>query len=153
MVLRLSGRQRGVAYLLLLVVMAALGGLLAGAGQVWQTAGKRERERELLFAGQQIRQAIIAYRDHTPGAAKEYPKTLADLLEDKRFPYTVRHLRRLYRDPIANSADWGLVKAGDGIIGVYSQSAGTPLKQGNFPPGLEAFAGRASYREWMFIGN
>lgn len=146
-------RQRGVGYLAVLFVLAALGFLLAGAGEVWDTAARRERERELLFVGQQYRNAIIAYRDRTPGVAKEYPRTLADLLEDRRFPFTVRHLRRLYRDPVTGGSEWGLIKAGDGIVGVYSLSPAVPLKQDNFPAGLEAFAGRASYREWVFAGG
>jgi len=146
-------RQRGVGYLLLMVVLAVMGVLLAGAGEVWKTTARRERERDLLFVGQQFRNAIIAYRDHTPGSAKEYPKSLADLLEDKRFPYTVRYLRRLYRDPITNSTQWGFVKAGDRIVGVYSLSPETPLKKDNFPQGLESFAGRGSYREWVFAGS
>lgn len=153
MVRRLPSRQRGIGYLLLLFIVAAMGGLLAGAGEVWQTAVQRERERELLFVGQQIRDAIVAYHSRSPGALKEYPKSLADLLKDKRFPVTVRYLRRIYRDPMTNSTEWGLVKLGDGIIGVYSLSPGMPLKQDNFPIGLEAFIGRASYREWVFAGS
>lgn len=146
-------RQRGIGYLFLLFIVAAMGGLLAGAGEVWQTTVKRERERELLFVGQQYRDAIIAYHNRSPGVLKEYPKSLADLLIDKRFPVTVRHLRRLYRDPMTNSTEWGLVKLGDSIVGVYSTSLETPLKQDNFPLGLESFIGRASYQEWVFAGS
>ena len=47
----------------------------------------------------------------------------------------LRHLRRLYRDPLTGSADWGVVKGPDGgVIGVYSQAPGKPLKQDGFPP-------------------
>jgi len=44
-----------------------------------------------------------------------------------------RHLRRLYPDPITNSAERGLVKAPDGgVMGVYSLSEQPVLKTGNF---------------------
>lgn len=150
---RCRAGQLGIGYLLLMVILAVMGVLLAGAGEVWQTTARRERERQLLFVGLQYRNAILAYRDHTPGRAKEYPRSLADLLEDKRFPYIARHLRRIYRDPITNSTQWGFVMAGDRIVGVYSLSQETPLKQDNFPAGLETFAGRGSYREWVFAGS
>lgn len=148
-----ASRQQGIGYLLLLFIIAAMGMLLAGAGEVWQTATRRERERELLFVGEQFRNAIAAYHNRSPGAQKEYPKSLADLLQDTRFPVTVRYLRRIYRDPITNSTAWGLIKRGDRIVGVYSLSPETPLKQDNFPPGLESFAGRASYQEWIFAAS
>lgn len=150
---RCVNQQSGVTLIALLVVIAIMGLLLASAGEVWQTTVRREREKELLFVGMQIRNAILSYRDRSPAGTREYPRNLSDLLEDPRFPYPVRHLRRIYRDPITNSTNWGLLMAGDRIIGVYSQSEATPFKQENFPPGLEIFAGRSSYREWVFSGN
>ena len=45
----------------------------------------------------------------------------------------VRHLRRLYRDPITGQDEWGLVEApGGGVMGVYSRSEDEPIKSGNF---------------------
>lgn len=137
----------------LLAIVAIMGILLAATGEVWRTTSQRDKEAELLFVGQQIRKAILSYRDNSPVGVREYPRTLADLLEDKRFPYPVRHLRKLYRDPMTPSGQWGYLMMGDRIIGVHSLSEATPLRQANFPPGLEMFAGSATYRQWVFAAN
>jgi hypothetical protein len=79
------------------------------------------------------------------------PTQLEDLLEDKRYPMPVRYLRRLYPDPITGETDWGLVKAGTRIAGVYSLSDKTPMKQAGFPPDYQAFSGKTSYRDWIFV--
>lgn len=141
--------ERGFGYLLTLFALAALGFLLAGAGQVWHTAAQREKEAELLFVGNQFRQALASYHERTPGAAKQYPEKLEDLLEDKRFPAPRRHLRKLYRDPMTGSAEWGLVKSGGRIVGVHSLSAGKPVRT-NFSGLYAPFAGAERYDQWVF---
>ncbi|MDO9165322.1 MAG: type II secretion system protein [Rhodoferax sp.] len=141
--------QRGFGYLLVLFALAAIGLLLAGAGQVWHTSSQREKEAELLFIGNQFRQAIASYYLQAPTAARQYPVKLEDLLEDNRFPMVRRHLRQLYRDPMTGSAEWGLVKAGDRIVGVHSLSSATPLKTA-FAGRDAAFSGVARYDQWVF---
>jgi type II secretory pathway pseudopilin PulG len=121
------GAERGFTYLALLFAVAISGVLLAAAGTVWQTAMQRERELELLFVGAEIERAITLYFETSPGPVRELPRTLADLVEDRRGPVVRRHLRRLYRDPITGG-DWGIVPAPGGrIAGVYSRSDRTPL--------------------------
>lgn len=144
-----AGRQQGFGYLLVLFTLAAMGGLLAVAGEVWQTTAQREKESELLFVGNQFRQAINSYYERTPSAAKQYPTKLEDLLEDKRFVVPYRHLRKIYRDPMTGGLDWGLVKTGDRILGVHSRSTGTPLKTA-FQGRDEGFSGLSSYDQWVF---
>ena len=62
-----------------------------------------------------------------------YPQSLEQLLVDKRYPMPVRHLRRLYVDPMTGAADWAVVEApGGGVMGVYSRSEAAPRKTGNF---------------------
>ena len=78
------------------------------------------------------------------------PKDLAALLEDVRYPKPLRHLRRLYPDPITGTPEWGVVRDGDGIAGVYSLSDASPIKQAGFVPAYENFNGRSSYRDWVF---
>lgn len=157
----------GFSYLGLLFAIAFLGLLLAGAGEVWHTTLKREREAELLFVGRQYAQAIAAYYAATPGDNKQWPKRLEDLLEDRRNPDIRRHLRRLYHDPFGKperqaaergmaawgTAEWGLIKSGEFITGVYSLSEDKPLKQSGFLPEEESFAGAASYRDWRFLAR
>lgn len=149
---RRGAGQRGFGYLLVLFTLAAMGLLLAGAGQVWHTSAQREKEVELLFIGQQFRQAIASYYALAPDAAKQYPAKLEDLLEDKRFPMPRRHLRQLYRDPMTGRAQWGLVKAGDGIVGVHSLSDGSPLKTA-FEGRDAALAGSSRYDQWVFSAD
>ena len=106
-------RQRGFTYLTALFMVAMIAGGLALAGEVWDTAAKREKEAELLFAGNQYRKAIERY--FISGPQRQYPRALEDLLKDARRPGTERYLRRLYPDPITGKA-WALVKAPDGGI-------------------------------------
>src|SRR6266850_6990575 len=120
--------QRGFTYLGLLIIIAVMGAGLAAFGELYSHASQREKERELLFAGNQFRDAIASYYNKSPGA-KAYPKKLDDLVEDRRFPMPLRHLRRVYRDPMTGKAEWALVEApGGGLMGVHSTSEETPVK-------------------------
>lgn len=145
------GRQGGFTLLAVVFLVALLGVGMAAVGTAWETAARREKEAELLFVGDQYRHAIERYQQATPGSAKTYPKRLEDLLLDRRFPQTVRHLRRLYPDPVTGKSEWGLVKDGEGITGVYSLSKDKPLKQANFTAASKVFDGSASYSDWAFV--
>lgn len=140
--------QGGFSYLSVLFFIAVLGIGLAATAISWQTAAQREKERELMFVGAQFQEAIGLYYHRSPGEAKEFPKKLADLLKDARFPTVERYLRRVYRDPITGNGDWGLVPAPDGgIMGVYSLSTDQPIRT----VGMEAEEGAAvTYRDWKF---
>lgn len=138
-------------YLALLLVIATLGAGLAAAGTVWQQSSQRQKETELLFIGEQFRRAIGSYYQ-TPGGNSRYPPTLEALLQDPRTPAMRRHLRRLYRDPITGTTDWGLVMAPQGgIMGVYSLSSAPPIKRANFPEVLGWLDGMESYADWKFL--
>ena len=139
-------RQRGVVLLALLVALTLLGIGLMTAVNVWMLSRQREREQELLFVGEQYRQAIRRYY----GAQRSYPTSLELLLEDDRYPVPVRHLRSAYPDPITGKADWGLLKVDDRILGVYSLSEAAPLKQAGFTRANEAFKDATSYKDWVF---
>jgi len=148
-----NGRTRsgGFTYLTALFVLAILLGGLALVGEMWQTSAMREREADLLFAGNEYRKAIGLYYNGTPGTPKRYPRALEDLIKDPRTPNTQRYLRRLYADPLGGG-DWGIVRADDGgIAGVYSQSAAAPLKVAGFRVRDAAFEGAAKYSDWRFI--
>lgn len=143
--------QRGFTYLGLLFAIAFLGLMFAGTGEVWQRVAQREREEQLLFAGRAYARAIAAYHAATPGDVKQWPRRLEDLVEDRRNFVTRHHLRRLYPDPMIGTREWGLILAGEGIVGVFSMSDGRPLKQANFPESESSFVGTSSYREWRFL--
>jgi type II secretory pathway pseudopilin PulG len=144
-------KQQGFTYLALLLVVAAAGALLAATGEIASHSAQREKEADLLFAGDQYRAAIRSYYEGSPGGAKIYPRKLEDLLKDSRVPATLRHLRRLYADPVTGSAQWGLVEAPQGgIMGVYSLSEEAPIKTGGFSKANEAFADSVKYSDWKF---
>jgi type II secretory pathway pseudopilin PulG len=147
-----AGRsQAGFTYLIVLILVAALGFGLAAVGEFTSHAEQRAKEVELLFVGNQFRDAIGAYYENTPGIAKRYPQKLEDLLQDNRFPTIKRYLRRVYVDPMTAKADWGLVEApGGGIMGVYSRSSAEPVKTGNFAAADRAFNGATRYSDWQF---
>lgn len=145
-------RQRGFTYLGLLVAVAILGTGLAATGALWSAQEQREREADLLFAGDQIRQAIKRYYEEAPlGQQHRFPQRLDDLLLDSRWPTVRRHLRRAYLDP-ATGADWAIVPApGGGILGVHSRSAAAPFKRVGFGRLDAGFEEAAALSDWRFV--
>lgn len=143
----------GFTYIGLLMMIAISGIGLAALGQAWHTASQRDKEQELIFVGLQISHAISHYYEFTPSPIKQYPPTLAALLDDRRGPKPVRHLRKIYIDPMTASRDWGLIKSASGITGVYSQSKLRPFKQEDFSEDLQGFSGAGSYRDWQFVAS
>lgn len=142
--------QRGFTYLTILFVLAMMSGGLALIGEVWHTANVREKEAELLHIGNEYRKAIERY--YLSGNSRQYPKNVSDLVKDPRQPGTVRHLRRIYPDPITGKEEWGFVKSADGgFAGVYSLSEEAPLKTGGFAVRDATFEGKAKYSEWQFV--
>ena len=146
-----SAAQRGFSYLGLMFLVFAIGVGLAKAGAVWQIEVQREKEKELLFIGEQYAMAIASYYESTPGGVRQFPASLNDLLQDHRFPGVRRHLRKLYADPVTGGGEWGLVRQEGRITGVYSLSPERPLKKAGFPPAWAAFVSAGSYSAWQFI--
>lgn len=109
------GRQRGFTYLGVLLAIAMLGIALTAASEVWVTVAKRQRMEQLEWVGQQYVQAIGSYYEGSPGM-KAYPRTLHDLIEDRRFIFVRRHLRQVYVNPFAGTADWESIGAVDGGV-------------------------------------
>lgn len=143
--------QRGFTYIAVLIFIAIMSVALAATAEVWHMELQRENEKQLLFAGDQFRNAIMMYYLHAPGPGNRYPTQLEDLLKDPRYPATKRYLRKIYPDPMTNSVQWGLLKAADGeILGVYSVSAGEPAKKANFSFADQAFEGKTKYSDWVF---
>jgi type II secretory pathway pseudopilin PulG len=140
----------GFTYIGLLLGIAIMGFFMAAVSEVWHTAVKREREAELLFAGDQIRRALTRYAMSAPGVER-YPRRLEDLLRDPRYPLPRRYLRQLYRDPMTASGEWGLVKTGDFITGVHSLSEDEPLKNAGFGLADRGFEDKKKYSEWAFM--
>lgn len=147
------GRATGFTFLGLLFAIAIAGIALAGTGVLWQLESRREKEKELLFIGEEYRHAIGSYYNKSPGAVKQFPEKLEDLVHDKRFPNPIRHLRRLYRDPMMAGSEWELIREQGRISGVASRSLDKPLKIAGFPPEQADFEDAASYAEWRFVSK
>lgn len=144
--------ERGFTLPMVLVVLATCMLGLALAGPIWAQQVRREREQELLRIGRLYAEAIASYRDASPGSAKQYPRLLEDLLLDTRFVGIRRHLRRLYEDPMNPGQAWGVIRDADQrILGVYSQSADTPLRRVPVTLGLLRLGPAAHYSDWKFI--
>lgn len=147
----LPEKQSGFTYLAILFAIAIAGVALAATGINWSQSARREKERQLLFVGNQFRQAIALYYEKSPGGVKRYPRSLDDLLKDDRQIVTTRYLRNIYIDPITNKADWGIEVAPDGgMMGVHSLSDAAPLKTANFDYANQAFEGATKYSDWIF---
>ena len=149
---RQPGRVGGFTYLAVLAIIAIMGIILAATGEIWYIAQKREKERELLFVGDQFRRAISSYYAHTPVLGRRQLERLEDLLQDPRYPSTQRYLRKIYADPVSGSTDWGLAKGPSGeILGVHSLSEDEPMKKSNFSLVNKGFEGKTKYADWVFM--
>jgi len=145
-----AGRKnQGFTYVGFLIAVAITGAGLAAYAEFASHAAQREKEAELLFRGNQYREAIGSYYRKE----QRYPQSLEQLLEDKRYPMPVRHLRRLYSDPMTGAADWVVVEVpgGGGVMGVHSRSETEPIKTGNFLSKNRAFEDAEKYADWKFI--
>ncbi len=147
-------RQRGFNYLGLLFIIAVISLIAAGSVQVGAIMHRRAAEQELIFVGLQYKNAIRSYFEASPpGAAAAAPRSLADLVNDPRYPYPKRHLRRIYEDPLTGKPDWSLIRTpdGQGVLGVRSRSRETPIRIDNFPDEVFHFKGKKRYADWVFV--
>lgn len=147
-----SGKAGGFIYIGLIIGVAIVGISLGAVSEVWTQSRQREKERELIFAGNQIRQAITQYYLASPPANRRFPNQLEELLEDVRTPdKTGRYLRRIYVDPMTSSNKWGEARLPSGqLVGVYSLSDDAPIKQAGFALRDKNFNEKARYSEWVF---
>ncbi|MDY7574601.1 type II secretion system protein [Actimicrobium sp. CCI2.3] len=107
--------QDGFVYIGLLIGLAIIGLGLGVTSEVWTQSAQREKEVELLFVGNQIRQAITNFYLQSPPAVRRFPMTLDELVADARAPdKPQRFLRKLYTDPIGGGEAWGEIRLAGG---------------------------------------
>lgn len=155
----------GFTYIAALVLVIVMGIMLGVVGQTWTQIMKREREQELIFRGTQIVQAIRRWnKPKSPQQQAVMPLfELEHLLKDPRSFANLRHLRRLYKDPLTDK-DWRVIKDPNrGIIGVASSSEEEPLRQSfqtmtplraderYLEQIFKTFEGKKKYSEWEFV--
>ncbi len=147
--------QGGYAYLALLILIAIMGVTAAASAQLGAIYQRRMAEKELLFVGGEFQRALLSYASATPLGQPTQPRTLDDLLRDPRYPNAVRHLRKLYEDPMTGKADWVFVKSPDGqtIVGIHSASTARPIQIAHFPAEFQGFEDKHSYMEWVFVAR
>ena len=145
---RTFGRAAGFTYIGLLIAVVIMGIALSAVGVVWRTQAQREREQELLFIGHDFERAVGSYYK----AGHAFPQEIDDLLEDKRGPEPVHHLRRFYNDPMTGAQDWSIIREGVlGITGIASSSKDAPIKKAGFNKDEDAFKDATSYGDWQFV--
>lgn len=145
--------QRGMTLVELIVSFTILMILTTVALPLARVKVKRERERELRYALRQMRDAIDRYKDAADRGliqvklgTEGYPPDLETLANgvsivgqvDKKF----RFLRRVPRDPMTNSTEWGLRSmqddpkstswGGQSVFDVYTKSQDTALDGSNY---------------------
>lgn len=145
-----SSGQGGFTCLLLLFALTVLAlSLLKSQGAV-QLRHRQQQEDELLFRGEQIRQAIKQYRtaSYANGC---YPGGFEDLLADTRGGKVHYHLRQWFSDPLTGQRQWGMKYDEQGRwVGVYSKGQGRPLRKEGFMQDSEKFRQASRYEEWLF---
>jgi hypothetical protein len=155
------GTQAGYTYFgLLLAILAA--SLAVSAGVTLLTNDmRRDKEAELLFAGDEIRRALELYHSKNTAGMQPFPRTLDALLRDPNQLSVQRYLRKIYRDPmhdpdlpgaVAENGFWVLIRDGNGqIVGVHSNSMREPLRTSGFPKQYEGFRQAKRYADWHFL--
>jgi type II secretory pathway pseudopilin PulG len=112
-------QQGGFTYLGLLLGIVLLGIGLTATSEVWFTTAQRQRQVQSQWAAQQYLRAIGSYYESGPGGVKSFPKSVDDLLEDRRGAVLRRHLRQIYVNPETGNREWSWIAApGGGLMGV-----------------------------------
>jgi hypothetical protein len=133
--------ERGATYLTVIIVVMVMGISLMALGKQWAIASKRDKEAELLFRGNRIKNALETYAAESQirkaTRANQFPLTLEQLTLPPK-----RYLQMVYKDPMTGK-DFELIKVGAEIRGVKSRSLDRPLNQ-------VAFKKAKSYRDIIF---
>lgn len=133
----------------MMVALLAIG--LGVVLEVDATNERREKEQQLLAIGREFRSAIDSYyRETSPAGIHEYPEQLEGLLLDQRGAKPIRHLRRIYTDPMTGKTTWGLVRLANQIVAVHSFSDQAPIRKNGFEADEVGFADKKRYRDWLF---
>jgi general secretion pathway protein G len=137
--------ERGLTLVELIVTVAILAILAAGAAPVARYQVKRQKERELRYYLWNMRDAIDKYKDaadkgafQTKVDSQNYPPDLQTLVDGVDVQgKKVKFLRRIPIDPMTGKQEWGLRSmqddptsdsfGGQSVFDVYSKSQGTAL--------------------------
>ncbi len=148
--------QRGLTLIELIVAFTIMMLLTSMSVPLARSRVRRERERELRYALREIRNALEKYKDMadrgdfgpTKVGSEGYPESLEVLVEGVKIANQpdkkLRLLRRIPRDPMTNTMDWGKRSmqddpkstswGGQNVFDVYSKTLekapdGTPYSE------------------------
>lgn len=109
-----SGRrgERGVIFIALLVGLFVLAVMMMAAVQPATIVAKREKEKELIFRGEEYTEAIRRWQTEHGGT---FPTHLKDLLKPGG-PKRIRYIRKLYRNPFDVEGKWGILAPGTTVV-------------------------------------
>jgi general secretion pathway protein G len=137
--------ERGLTLVELIVTVAILAILAAGAAPIARYKVKRDKERELRYDLWTMRDAIDKYKDAADKAAfqtkvdsQNYPPDLETLVDGVDVQgKKVKFLRRIPIDPMTGKQEWGLRSmqddptsdsyGGQSVFDIHSKSLGTAL--------------------------
>jgi len=137
--------ERGLTLVELIVTVAILAILAAGAAPVARYKVKRDKERELKYDLWTMRDAIDKYKDaadrgafQTKVDSQNYPPDLQTLVDGVDVQgKKVKFLRRIPVDPMTGKSEWGMRSmqddatsdsfGGQSVFDVYSKAQGTAL--------------------------
>ena len=140
---------KGLTLIELIVAVTLLSILSMAALPIARVQLLRERERELRRALREMRTAIDRYKDAADRGmiqvelgTEGYPKSLEILVEGVAIVNSpdekkLKFLRRVPRDPMTNSTEWGvrsyqdepdaLVSGGENVFDVFTRGQGTAM--------------------------
>jgi len=147
-----ASSERGYSFVELLVVSVIILILASAILPLSQVTVQRQREAELRRVLREIRTAIDGYKDavdlgiiggtNVESGSEGYPQDLGILVEgvealNDASGRKIRFLRRIPKDPVAKSENWGLRSyqdspttttwGGGNVYDVYSEARGTAL--------------------------
>ena len=145
--MKVKSPSRGYTLVALIIGMTVMSILIAAVLPMASAEAQRDKEAELIFRGLQYAEGIRTFRKHYG----RYPNTLKEMYEVRP-----RTLRKLWKDPMTNSLNWGLITLASGapLVGATPGgmpggglltptpvptprpgTAGTPGNPGDAPPG------------------
>jgi general secretion pathway protein G len=142
---RRKAGERGLTLVELIVTVAILAILAAGAAPIARYKVKRDKERELKYYLWTMRDAIDKYKDaadrnafQTKVDSQGYPPDLETLVNGVDVQgKKLKFLRRIPVDPMTGKAEWGMRSmqddptsdsyGGQSVFDVFSKSQGTAL--------------------------
>ena len=149
--------ERGLTLVELIVAFTILGMLTTMAVPLARYRVQRDKERELRYALREMRKAIDDYKDaalagkiQTKLGTEGYPEKLEQLVEGVNLSQSadskkIKFLRRIPKDPMTGTYDWGLHSMQDDPD---SQSWGGQNVFNVYTKSLDSARDGTKYSEW-----